>query len=173
MQIRRLVPSDAEPYRLLMLHGYAAAPDAFTSTVAERESLPLSWWQARVADRADADELVMGTFDEAMLVGVAGLARERRTRTAHKATLFGMYVQPAFRGRQFGRALVHAVLARADAMPATRIVQLTVTDTNTPAVRLYASCGFVPFGTEPYAVRVDDRFVAKIHMWCPVGAQPA
>ncbi|MBS0426345.1 MAG: GNAT family N-acetyltransferase, partial [Proteobacteria bacterium] len=47
MPVRRLAPADAPAYRALMLDAYARHPEAFTSTVAEREPLPLAWWEAR------------------------------------------------------------------------------------------------------------------------------
>lgn len=50
--VRRLVPADAAAHRALMLEAYRDAADAFTSTVAEREPLPLAWWAARMAEGA-------------------------------------------------------------------------------------------------------------------------
>jgi RimJ/RimL family protein N-acetyltransferase len=110
--------------------------------------------------------MVIGAFARDTLVGVAGLAFESREKAKHKATLFGMYVPAAHRNRGLGRRLVIEALAKAKDRPATRLVQLTVTDGNAAAEALYASCGFVRFGVEPFAVAVEDRFVAKVHMWC-------
>lgn len=169
MHISRLTPTHAAEYRALMLRAYADEPDAFTATVSEREPLPLQWWTSRVSDDPDASELVLGAFLDARLVGVAGLRFERRERTRHKATLFGMYVLPPFRSRGIARALIEAVLEHARSTPGTRVVQLTVMETNAPARRLYASCGFRPFGTEPFAIKVGERFVSVVHMWCAVG----
>lgn len=151
-----------------MLQAYADEPDAFTSTVPEREPLPLEWWTSRVSDQPHSAELVLGAFDEGRLVGVAGLKFERRERTMHKALLFGMYVMPPYRGQGIARALVEAVLEQARSTPGTRVVQLTVTQSNAPALRLYESCGFLPFGTEPFAIKTGERFVSKVHMWCVV-----
>jgi len=164
--IRRLVPADVGAYRPLMLEAYDAHPDAFTSSVAERSALPLSWWASRLRDDARASEVVIGALARDTLVGVAGLAFESREKAKHKATLFGMYVPAAHRNRGLGRRLVMEALANAKDRPATRLVQLTVTDGNAAAEALYASCGFVRFGVEPFAVAVEDRFVAKVHMWC-------
>jgi RimJ/RimL family protein N-acetyltransferase len=169
--IRRLIPADVAVYRALMLEAYDAHPDAFTSSVAERSALPLPWWTARLRDDAEAGEMVIGAFARDALIGVAGLAFESREKAKHKATLFGMYVPAAHRNRGLGRRLVLAALAHASARPAARLVQLTVTDGNTAAEALYASCGFVRFGVEPFAVAIDNRFVGKVHMWrdleCP------
>lgn len=148
-----------------MLQAYADEPEAFTATVAEREPVPLEWWASRVSDTPDPTELVFGAFEEDRLIGVAGLRFERRARTRHKATLFGMTVQPAYRRQGIGRVLVEAVLDHARSAPETRVVRLTVTESNGPARRLYEACGFVAFGVEPCALRVGERFVAKVHMW--------
>ena len=159
--IRRLEPGHAAAYRTLMLQAYRDETDAFTSTVGEREALPLAWWQARIADESGAPGLVVGAFSAERLVGAAGLTYEHRERTSHKATLVGMYVHPDFRGRGAARALVRATLTQARATPGVEVVQLTVTATNAPAVRLYEACGFRSFGTEPFAVRLGDGFLTK------------
>ncbi|HYD79085.1 MAG TPA: GNAT family N-acetyltransferase [Paucimonas sp.] len=172
MLIRRLVPADAAAYRALMLVAYERHPDAFTSTVEERAGLPLAWWENRIADGDGADELVFGAFDGERLIGAAGLSFAKRPKERHKAKLFGMYVDPAARQGGAGRRLVEAVLAAARMRAGVKLVQLTVTDGNTAAQKLYERCGFVPFGIEPQAVAVGDRLVAKLHMWRELCRKP-
>lgn len=168
--VMRLDPSHAGAYRSLMLQAYAQHPEAFSSSAAERAALPLTWWAGRVAVGDDAHERVYGAFVEGALAGVAGLRFETGEKTLHKAMLYGMYVPPAFRQHGLGRALVQAVLVGAAEHTGTLLVQLTVTEGNAPARRLYESCGFHAFGTEPMAVRVGDHFVAKVHMWRELAA---
>jgi RimJ/RimL family protein N-acetyltransferase len=163
--VRRLVPSDAPAYRVLMLDGYGRHPDAFTSSAAERAALPLSWWEARVSTDASAGEIVFGAFEGDRLAGAAGLSFEAREKARHKAHFFGMYVAPAFRQHGFGRGIVELAIEAARAREGVRLVQLTVTQGNAAAQGLYERCGFVPFGLEPMAVAVDGAFVAKVHMW--------
>ena len=169
MQVGRLTPAHAAEYRALMLRAYAEQPEAFTSTVAERERLPLELWVSRVSADPEPTELVFGAFVDQRLIGVAGLRRHRRERTEHKATLFGMFVRSGWTGRGVGRALVEVVLEHARASPGLLVVQLTVAETNARARHLYETCGFRPFGTEPFANRHGERFVSLVHMWCPVG----
>ncbi|HSB80083.1 MAG TPA: GNAT family N-acetyltransferase, partial [Candidatus Methylomirabilis sp.] len=80
-----------------MLEAYELHPDVFTATVAERVELPLGWWEARMADAPNANEAVFGAFVDGTLAGVAGIRFETREKTAHKATLFGLYVPQRFR----------------------------------------------------------------------------
>jgi len=171
LNIIRLTPSHAHVYRDLMLLAYASEPEAFTSTVPEREPLPMAWWKERVSDAPEPRQCVFGAFVEDRLVGVAGLKFNMRVRTRHRATLFGMFVLPEFTGRGIGRDLVGAVLAAARRRPPVVVVDLTVTESNRPALRLYESCGFLRFGVEPLANRLGERFIAKVHMWCRIDSQ--
>jgi len=164
MDLRRLTPADAPDYRALMLATYADASAVFAATVAEREPLPIEWWAARLSDQPDPDTLVLGAFVDDRLAGAVGLWFERRERTRHKATLFGLAVRPEARGRGIARTLVQALLDQARAAPGVRVVQLTVAEPNQAARRLYTSCGFEAFGTEPLGLRIDGRFVPLVHM---------
>lgn len=171
MPLRRLTPADAPAYRALMLDAYAGHPEAFTSTVAERAPLPLAWWEARLPEGDAPASLTVGAFDaNGALVGAAGLLFETRERWRHKATLFGMVVVPAARGAGIGRALVDALLAAARARPGLRSVQLTVTQGNEAALRLYEAAGFRIYGNEPMAVAHAQGFLAKLHMACDLHA---
>lgn len=154
-----------------MLRGYATDPEAFTSTVPEREPLPLEWWESRVSDHPDAPEMVFGAFVESRLVGVAGLKFERRPRTKHKVILFGIYVLEEARGQGIARALIEAALEKAQASSDIRVVQLTVSQSNGSAMRLYEACGFQPFGTEPLALKYGERYVSLVHMWRAAGPE--
>ena len=167
--VRRLQPGDATAFRSLMLQAYALHPDAFTSSVAERESLPASWWAARLSQAPDAAELVLGAVGaDGSLLGVAGVNFDGREKARHKAVLFGMYVREAQRGAGLGRQLVLAALDQARQRDGVRQVLLTVTQGNLAAQRLYERCGFRAWGVEPRAVSVGEGFVDKVHMICDV-----
>jgi hypothetical protein len=48
------------------------------------------------------------------------------------------------------------------------LVQLTVTEGNERALRLYRGAGFAAFGVEPCAVRDAAGYKGKVHMWLPL-----
>ncbi|WP_448652754.1 GNAT family N-acetyltransferase [Pseudomonas fluorescens] len=162
MIIRTLGADDAEAYRALMLEAYGAYPQAFTSSVAERALMPLSWWQKRLDNPLDR---LLGAFDGDALAGIVGLAFEPREKAWHKVTLFGMYVNEAYQQNGVGRQLVEAALTEARRHSRLKLIQLTVTAGNDAAFALYQRCGFIQYGLEPLAVRVGEEYFDKIHMW--------
>ena len=84
--------------------------------------------------------------------------------------LVGMFVHESSRGLGAGAALVDAALAAAKARPGVRVVTLTVTEGNGPAVGLYERCGFRRFGLEPMAIATPEGYKSKIHMWLALDA---
>jgi RimJ/RimL family protein N-acetyltransferase len=168
ISIQHLNPQHAVQYRALMLEAYGLHPEAFTSSVAERAAMPLSWWESRLSSSLD---LVFGAFEDDTLVGIVGLAFEPREKARHKATLFGMYVSARFRHGGLGYQLVHTALAEARMHKGLKLIQLTVTAGNDAALALYQRCGFVQFGLEPLAVRVGVEYFDKIHLWRELGVE--
>jgi len=161
----RLSPANAPEYRSFMLEAYSLHLDAFTSSATERESLPLSWWEQWLSEGEGANDVVFGCVSKGQLAGVVGLAFERREKTRHKATLFGMYVSASFRDLGLGGELMNCALGYAKARPGIRVIQPTVSEGNRAAQALYERSGFIQFGCKPYAIAVGSGFVSKIYMW--------
>lgn len=164
VHVARLEVSDVPRYKALMLHAYTAAADAFTSTPEERAAEPDSWWVSRLSDPKGLSQS-FGAFVEGELAGTVTLEFSAKPKTKHKAHVVGMFVMESARGLGAGKALVHAALAAAAKRPGVRVVTLTVTEGNAPAMGLYQACGFKPFGVEPMAIATPGGFKSKVHMW--------
>jgi GNAT superfamily N-acetyltransferase len=122
-----------------MLEAYERHPYAFTSSVQERATLPLAWWEARLSETGLPKEIVFGSFVDDELAGVAGLAIEQREKAKHKAILFGMYVRDKCRGTGLGGRLVDQAIGYARSRSGVLLIQLTVTEGNRSAQALCMS----------------------------------
>ncbi|MBO6278242.1 MAG: GNAT family N-acetyltransferase [Pseudomonas sp.] len=161
MAIELLEPANAKAYRQLMLEAYAQHPEAFVSSITQREKLPLSWWEAKLDDELSA---LFGAFVDSRLVGIVGLAFEPWEDARHKTTLFGLYVSQAFRGQGLGEHLVQAVVSLAEQEPETKVIELTVSANSDAALALYQRCGFAQSGLEDCAIRVGEAYYDWVHM---------
>ena len=164
VEIRRLAPADLRAYKALrddMLEGH---PEAFTSdALTERHRRADDYLPRLGLEQPDGGHLLLGAWDAAGLVGAIGLERDRRLKVRHIGHLVGMMVRERSRGRGVGQALLDALVAEARAA-GLELLTLTVTEGNASAIGLYERAGFVRFGLLPKAIKVGERFHAKVHM---------
>ncbi|AJQ62431.1 acetyltransferase (plasmid) [Bacillus thuringiensis serovar morrisoni str. 4AA1] len=158
MNIRLLNDSDAQVYREVRLHALKNDPDAFGSSYEQEETKPLGHIIERI--HHTKDQFTLGCFDDSnKLVGIVNFSRENRLKTAHKGNIYGMYVEPQFRGRGLGKALLLALIERATKeCEGLEQIHLTVVSNNKSAKRLYVSLGFEVYGIEPHALKFDEQY---------------
>ena len=161
MQIRRLDAHDAPEYQALRMRALWEFPEAFTSSWQEDEQQPIAVWEARLEGE---HTMFWGAFEGSALCGMVGLERERRVKNRHKGVVVGMYVSQEWFGTGMGRALLDALLDHARGAGVELLV-LTVTEGNTVATNFYEAAGFRSFGIEPKAIKVDERYFGKNHMY--------
>ena len=82
----------------------------------------------------------------------------------HKASIYGVYVAPRFRGKGLGRALLATLLDAARQHESLEQILISVTTLQQPARDLYLSLGFEIFGSEPRALKVGSEYVGEDHM---------
>ncbi len=97
---------------------------------------------------------VIGAFNEDRLVGIGGLAWSTGAKTRHRALLYGMYVDAAFRGTGAADEIMGGLLDEARAR--VEIVTLTVVSENTRARRFYERWGFRAYGVEERAAKIGE-----------------
>ncbi|WP_175778819.1 GNAT family N-acetyltransferase [Burkholderia anthina] len=160
--IRLLDAADAAQFQSVRLRAVDTSPTSFLPTRDEEAGVSVDEFAARIT--ATRERAVFGAFDDASLVGITGVRRDARAKVSHKATIWGVFVDPAYRGRGIAQSLLdNATAHAAQAWQCTQLM-LCVNAINGTAERLYASQGFVRFGTEPRSLFVDGRFYDEHHM---------
>jgi ribosomal protein S18 acetylase RimI-like enzyme len=147
----RLVADEWQTYRAMRLAMLLQSPSAFGGTHQEAVDNHEQIWQQRLRDNVVLLARVGPTPAGSAMYSTFGQS------DPGDCALFGMWVDPRFRGAGVGRALVDAVVAQARVAHKRRVV-LHVVSRNTSATDLYERAGFLPTGrTVPYPH--DDQVV--------------
>jgi len=102
------------------------------------------WRESAFRAELDAGHYYVGAYTDGGLIGYAGLSLRGRRGNA-EASVHTIGVDPEWQGKGVGRALLRALLARADEYAAP--VYLEVRTDNDAAIGLYEAHGFVRIGT--------------------------
>jgi ribosomal protein S18 acetylase RimI-like enzyme len=156
--VRILHESDAAALWELRRQGLVADPLAFAETAEEHARVPVAEYAERLR-QTTGDRFVLGAFEGEQLVGMVGLRRAAIARARHRATVWGFYVDAAFRRRGHARALMQELISRARQQPGLEQLTLAVAVGTDAARALYLSFGFVIYGLQPRALRLADQYV--------------
>jgi ribosomal protein S18 acetylase RimI-like enzyme len=166
LRIRALGVADAPLLVALRREALEDAPLAFAASAAD--DIARDPEVVRGFLGAPEMQAVYGAFDGAALVGMVGLVKSTNTKQRHKAMIWGMYVDPRYRGAGVGSRLLRAAIARAREW-AVEQVHLSVSDAAPVARHLYEAAGFRVWGTEARALQREGRFVAEHHLVLVLG----
>ena len=149
--VRRLASGDVDVLRRIRLIALETSPEAFGTTHAAESAQPDAHFASRLAT-----SIVLGAFEADRVIGMLGCKRYDGAREAHKAFLWGFYVEPDQRGRGVAGALLGSAL---DAMAGlVEQVHLTVVADNRAAIGLYERYGFRTYGREPRSLKTDGVY---------------
>jgi RimJ/RimL family protein N-acetyltransferase len=163
METRRLTEDDAAVLWKLRLQALESVPEAFGESAEEHRQTSREAYAIRLRDGGE-DNFVIGAFVDSDLAGMVGFYRELRLKRRHRGGIWGMFVSPFCRGQGVGAALLQEALTRAESIPGLRSIHLSVTASQDAARRLYLSAGFQPYGTDPEALMVGNRYIDEEHM---------
>lgn len=156
IRVRRAISGEWELVRELRLRALADAPDAFGSTFERERSVGRREWIAWVEGWEGATNAMFVAERGDRWIGMAVGSRTGEEDHAH---LYGMWVDPTWRGTGVGARLVEGVLRWARSWGA-RWVGLGVTETNDGAVGFYEHLGFVDTG-ERYPLREGSPLTCR------------
>ena len=158
--IRPLTATDANSFVELRKTSLSTDPFAFGAD--PDQEIDVDEVRRTLLAKHDED-FILGYFDGEKLGGMIGVIRHTNAKRRHKAWVWGMYVDEAYRNSGVGKRLLETALALAREFKDLRKVTLTASSTATSAIRLYMRFGFTEFGREVDAISWIGRSIDEIH----------
>jgi RimJ/RimL family protein N-acetyltransferase len=163
VELRRLTIADLDSYFENRLRALQDSPSAFLTTYAEEVARGNSWFSQILSTQGD-HRVIFGAVEGGRVVGTLGLSKEERPKLAHKAVIWGMFVDGGKRGAGIGGQLLDMGIHHAREKMGVVGVFLSVESGNCAARSLYESRGFKTWGVEPKAMHLDGAFFDEDHM---------
>lgn len=143
LEIVRLRAGEWQDLKRLRIAALTESPDSFSPTAAQARLFDDLYWQRRAQRSAESSDFAMFIVRRnARGMGLGSAGRDERG-VGH---IGAMWVDPSLRGHGVGARLFDSAIEFLKSRGCERI-ELSVTETNAPAIALYRSRGFVPTGT--------------------------
>ncbi len=162
--IRIATPKDAALLRELRLEALSMHPEAFAADVAMTAAEGADVWAERLADYARNESTVICVAEYVgQLIGMAGIGRGHWPKTRHSSVLWGVYVNPDWRGWHIAEGIIDECIKWAREHGVV-VVKLGVITGNKPAIRCYTRCGFTVYGTDLKSNYYDGVYYDELLM---------
>ncbi len=109
--IRPATEDDLTAYRDLRLEALRNHPEAFGADYEQSAASPITFWEERLRLTINNPRAIMffAVANDA-LIGTIGISRMNVLKQQHTATIWGVYVQPAWRGQHIAETLMTACI---------------------------------------------------------------
>jgi ribosomal protein S18 acetylase RimI-like enzyme len=151
IKIRYLKEKDWETWKAFRLEALQNNPESFSSSYEDEVTWPDSMFQDSLTKNH-----IFGVFVHDVLVAGGGFYALTASKTKHRGVVWGVYTQPAYRGKGYARLLLKEIIA--DAKKHVSQLHLSCITTNAPAITLYKQLGFRIYAQEPKSLKVGDQF---------------
>ncbi|MFG0304829.1 MAG: GNAT family N-acetyltransferase [Phycisphaerales bacterium JB040] len=160
MTPRRLGPEDAGAYLAIRREMLEDSPWAFLSSPDDDLANGVETLAVRLAE---AENAILGVERGGVLVSVAGVYRSPRAKSRHRANVWGVYTTPRLRGQGLGHRVVQSAVAVAWGWEGVDQVALSCSARAAAALAVYRDLGFVSWGVEPGAMKIDGEHLDEVH----------
>jgi len=163
--IKLILPIEASQVRELRLLSLETDPDAFVSTYAYESQFDIDYYSRKISYNLVAPYFgYWGYYKQELLVGYAQLIREQLPRVNHIADIFEFYVHPDFRRQGLGKDLLNHLVQLCKNHPDIELLQLKVTSTNQPAIKLYEAFNFLKTHTQENQIKTNQGYLDETIM---------
>ena len=174
LSFRMLTAEDELAFRALRLEALRLHPESFVPSYEEERGIdPEAVPPRSRSDWMTGGNFILGAHAFGWLAGAVGVRRWPRRKQRHKATLWLIYTDPAVRGQGVGRKLLKHAIDQCRRDPELEVLHLSVGSESAAARVLYTGLGFQPYGIEPRAMKLEDRYIDVELMALPVSDETA
>ena len=105
----------------------------------------------------------MGAYHKDILSGITLASIFDKDRLAHRAFLWGAYVEPSLQGQHIGKNLLLTLI---DHLAGMRVKQFltTIISNNVPSLKMCRSIGFIECFIEKNGIKSSDGYLDAIHL---------
>ena len=163
--IRNLSEKDFDEYYRVRLKALNDYPLAYSSMPKFFEEATQEMHDNLLKDSASESSFFLkGYFEDEKLLGLIGLKPEGRESVAHKASMWGFYVDPEHQGKGIGRKLLDEFLREATQDEQLMYIRLMVCVTCERSIKLFHKAGFVDYGLEKKSISDGKDFYDQLYM---------
>ena len=166
MKLQTLVPQNYDAYFALRLESLQQCPNMYATDANEWKATAREVIEKHLVLSESGTSPILGAWQGDKLVGQVGFKPESRPTVRHKATLWGLYVQPNFRRQGVGKQLVHLAMATAKEMPDLEQLRAVATLDGDGLHHFFTACGFREYGREPRAKLFENTYYEQAYFWC-------
>jgi ribosomal protein S18 acetylase RimI-like enzyme len=163
VEIRLFTEQDTQTLWDLRMLALETDPWSFVDSPEELRAISVEDFATRLRS-GDAENFIVGAFEQQTAVGMVGCYQEVPLKRRHKAWIWGVFVAPAARGKGIARSLMQAAIDRAKSIDGVDMVMLTVAIDQPAPRKLYESLGFRSFGVEPKGIKIGTQHHDEVHM---------
>lgn len=150
--IKHLTEKDWRIYKSLRIEALEKFPMSFASTLKEENTLSNKEWQNTLTN-----SVIFGAFCNSKIIGCCGFSVFKIIKMKHKATIWGMYIQPEYTGLGIADLLLKTAVDYAKNNGIKKI-QLACVSYNQRAIRFYQKNGFEIYAKDSLSIKIGDKF---------------
>ena len=162
-KIRKLEKTDAKEFQRLRLFALQNNSTSFGSSYEEEVKKSLEHFEVFIEPQSE--RVFWGTFENDRLIGMVGLGQEDGAKTEHKGFIRSMFVDPSARKKGVASELLNTAIKYSEVQMKLEQLTLAVTSTNIEAINLYKKFGFIEYGIEPNALKIEGRYFSEVLMY--------
>lgn len=163
--IRELTPKDAAQFKALRQRAAELSEGGFAVALDDWTNRPLQEIEKMLQQEHESfNDFILGAFVDDQLVGMVGFFRPTKPTLGHKGHIWGMFMNPEWRGHGLAGKLLDDLINRVRKLPRVEKLQLTTTNQYKAAISLYKSRGFQIIATEEQSIRVGNTRYDELYM---------